>query len=65
MERQKYDKLLHGEHDPIFSLAKESSTQEAVFMIQTGSRLIPIAAKAGAYTKSHSLSGFIKVDHAG
>lgn len=51
--------------DEIFYFAKDNSTQEIDFLLQTGHRIIPMEVKAAENVKSKSLSGFINTDNAG
>lgn len=47
----------------IYYFAKDNSTQEIDFLVQTQQRILPIEVKAAVNVKSKSLSGFINVDH--
>lgn len=51
-------------HNGIFYFAKDNSTQEVDFLLQTDSRVLPIEVKATVNVKSKSLSTFINNDHA-
>jgi len=48
----------------IYYFAKEKSTQEVDFLVQTSQRIIPIEVKAEENVKSKSLRQFITIDHA-
>lgn len=50
--------------DNIYYFAKDNSTQEIDFLVQTQARILPIEAKATVNAKSKSLSTFINNDHA-
>ncbi len=48
----------------IYYFAKEKSTQEVDFLVQTSQRVIPIEVKAEINVKSKSLRQFVTIDHA-
>lgn len=48
----------------IYYFAKDNSTQEIDFLVQTSTRILPIEVKATVNVKSKSLSTFINNDHA-
>lgn len=50
--------------DNIYYFAKDNSTQEIDFLVQTQARTLPIEVKATVNVKSKSLSTFINNDHA-
>lgn len=49
---------------PIYYYSKDNSTQEVDFLIQAGSRILPVEVKAETNVKSKSLSAFINHDFA-
>lgn len=48
----------------VYYFAKEKSTQEVDFLIQTDQRIIPVEVKAEENVKSKSLRQFVAIDHA-
>lgn len=53
------------DNSDVFYFAKDNSTQEIDFLVETENRIIPIEVKAEENVKSKSLYGFINVDHIG
>ena len=51
-------------HSIVYYFAKEKSTQEVDFLIQTDHRIIPVEVKAEENVKSKSLRQFVTIDHA-
>ena len=49
---------------PVYYYSKDNSTQEVDFLIQAGSRILPVEVKAETNVKSKSLAAFINHDFA-
>ncbi len=55
--------LISVAESKVYYYSKENSTMEIDYMIQSGSRILPIEVKAEENVKSKSLSQFINIDH--